>query len=121
MSNARTTTPPITPPAMAPTLVFEVELAAKVLVVFPDDVVAAAAEDDDDDDDDDDDAVGPAEDWGNIDEDITVLARALVGEGSLGESVPELEAVPLVSLEDVVMSAPVVVVSERLVVGGSLE
>jgi hypothetical protein len=81
MSNIRTITPPMTPPAMAPVLIFEVEEVVNELVVFPDviDAAAAAAVDDDgdndNDDNDDNDAEGSAEDWGSV-----VVSDTVVGE-----------------------------------------
>jgi hypothetical protein len=59
MSNTKTTTPPMTPPAMAPTLILEAERVSMVLVVLPDDVDAAAAAEDDG-------AVDSAEDWSDV-------------------------------------------------------
>lgn len=70
MSNIRKTTPPMTPPAMAPTLIVEAEEVVKVLVVFPDDVDAAAATEGDD-------AVDSAGDWSDVMTDKTALVSVL--------------------------------------------
>lgn len=71
-SNTRTTTPPITPPAMAPVLTFvgEIDAAAAVVVVVVDD----------------DDVFCSAEDWG----DVKVTTAVWVAEAGIVEKGPEM-------------------------------
>lgn len=66
MSNTRTTAPPTTPPAMAPTLIVEAEEVVNVVVPF--DVDAAATAEDDD-------AVDSTEDRDDV-----VTTEGFVGE-----------------------------------------
>ncbi|KAG2061232.1 hypothetical protein BDR06DRAFT_992747, partial [Suillus hirtellus] len=90
----RTTTPPITPPAMAPVLPF-VEGIVNELVVFPDDVDAAAADDDDNDD-----VFCSAEDWGDVTTAVGVVEPDTIGEVPemlLVEEIAVIEEAPPVS------------------------
>lgn len=102
MSNIRKTTPPMTPPAMAPTLIVEAEEVVKLLVVLPDDIDTAAAVEYD--------AVGS--DWsgagvvddGVLDDGVVdngVVDGGVVGDGVVDDGVVDDGIVVLpVSVED---------------------